>query len=286
MPTLVEDLADGLKLTFTDGEKIQLSRAWDAQDLTGLTPTATFASALTLPGLPKPTDPIQITDPRGKVRTLWPANYSLDPFPPADARVTIGYSERDLSIAGSDEFGKCTISGGTSVRQIDTEFDAENLAKPFLQRTPIFVAYDPTQGALAGGGSGAIATTTVRQGGSVSAFIPESSITFTRFERSAPDGRSREYGGKRNAAPYRGCAANTLLIWSVTFDQIANDLFTASYTMVYDPYMFWNQILRYIDPLTGQPPRLTQTQLAGQNGIKEVETQQSVAFQPLQLVVA
>lgn len=286
MPTLVEDLSEGLKLNFKDGERIELSRAWDAQDLTGLTPTATFASALTLPGLPKPDQPIQITDPRGKVRTLWPANYSLDPFPPADARVTIGYSERDLSIQGSDEFGKCTISGGTSVRQIDTEFDADNLAKPFLQRVPIFVAYDPTQGALAGGGGGAIATTTQRQGGSVPAFLPESSITFTRFERSSPDGRSRDFGGKRNASLYRGCAAGTLLMWSVTFDQIATDLFNASYTMVYDPYMLWNQILRFVDPLTGQPPRLTQTQLAGQNGIKEVQTQQDVAFQSLQLVVA
>lgn len=278
-PSLEEDLTDGLQLGLRDGEKIFLTRSFFAKDLEGATPVEVFASALNLPGIPEPGEFITIFG-----RRVYPTDYDLEPWPPNDAAVRVGYSERNLSISAGENFGLCTVSGGTSVRQIETEFDATNLAKPFLQREPIWVAYDPSQ-------TGAPefveppSGETVYQGGSVPAFIPDSSVTFTRFERTYPGGRSREYAGKRNAAAYEGCAAGTLLMWSVTFQQIRGDLFQTSYTMVYDPYGFWNQVLRYIDPLTGYPPKLTQAQLAGQNGVKEIITQPSVSFAALNLQI-
>lgn len=284
-PSLEEDLSDGLKLTARNGgEQISLTREWFAKDLEGGTPVEVFSSAWNLPGIPAPGDYITITI-AGRTRRVYPNDYELDPWPPNDAGVRVVYSEKNLSIGISEEFGVCTVSGGTSLRQIETEFDADNLQKPFLERTPISVSYDPNRdGApgvllVAGGG------TTVLQGGSVPAFIPDSSVTFTRFERTYPGARQRNYAGKRNAVEYEGCPIGTLLMWSVTFQQIRGDLYSTSYTLVYDPYMFWNQVLRYTDPLTGYPPKLSKAQLAGQNGIKEIVTQPSITFQALKLKI-
>lgn len=281
MPTLVEDLSDGLQLRLVDGERLELVRAWDAQDLVGANPTAVFASAWSLTGVPTPNDYLDIMKPGGSLARVWPANYDLTPFPPADARLNVTYSERNLAILGASTFGKCTVSGDSTLQQIETEFDWDNLQKPFAQREPLFVEYTAT-GVSVGAGGGA----TQQQGGRVPMFLPRASRTFTRFERTYPGARQDDYSGKRNSDAFMGAPVGTLLMWHVGFDQIRSDLYSCSYTVVNDPYMKWQQVLRFVDPLSGKPQKLTQGQVAAQNGIKEVTTQGSIAFGALQIEIA
>ena len=68
--------------------------------------------------------------------------YSRDPepFPPVDCIVKVNYGP---PIAGS-LFGPPKLRIGSTAEQQETEFDADNLAKPLLQRTPIVVRYDPS----------------------------------------------------------------------------------------------------------------------------------------------
>lgn len=274
MPTLIEDLSEGFKLALRDGEKIELTRVFHVTQLVGETAVLRLASALDVPGLPLPQEFITV---RG--RQVYPRNYDVQPFADDEATITVQYSEIDLSITGGGNDGRCIVSGGTSLRQVETEFDVDNLTIPFDQREPIYVEYDASEDGEPGDNA-------IEQGGRVLAFLPDSSVTFTRFERSYPGGRSRDYAGKRNASAYEGCAPGTLLMWSVTFQQIRSNLYQVSYTMVYDPYGKWNQILRYIDPLTGKPPKLSQAQVEGENGIKEITTQEDISFQSLNLVIA
>lgn len=269
MPSLIENLADSLRISIRDGQHITATRKYHAYELGTGDNMSVLASVFAL-GLPGPSDGVTILIPgTSSARTIYPSSYDATPFGDDEAEVTVGYAEINLSIPPSSTFGLCTVSGGTTLRSIETEFDADNLELPFESRTPISVTYNDDD-----------------QGGRVPMFMPESSVTFTRYERSYPGVRSRAYAGKTNADDYEGCPADTLLMWSVSFEQIASSLWQTAYTMVFDPNNYWRQFLRYVDPDTHLPPSLDADDIADGNGITQVTTQGRVVFASLDIVVA
>lgn len=269
MPTLIEDLAEGLSIVLRDGQHFTATRKYHAYGLGTGDNLTVLASAFAIGTLPGPTSGITILIPGTlEARSIYPNSYEARPFGDDEAEITVGYSEIQLAIPASSEFGPCRVSGGTTLRQVETEFDYNNLQLPFANREPISVTYEGDD-----------------QGGRVPMFMPESAVTFTRFENTYPGGRSREYAGTTNSDDYEGCPPDTLLMWAVTFDHVATSLWQTSYTMVYDPHSYWRQVLRYIGS-DGLPPKLTNSDVSSENGIKEVTTQGQTVFASLDIVVA
>lgn len=283
MPFLIENLADSLRISIRDGQHITATRQYHAYELDtssgdNMSTLAQVFNFAPSPGLPGLQDGITVRIPgTTTARSIFPNTYDATPYADNEAVIVVGYAEMDLSIPDSGTFGLCTVSGGTTLRQVETEFDFGNLELPFENREAISVQYDAANDV-----PGAAAPV---QGGRVPVFMPDSSVTFTRYERTYPGGRSRIYAGNTNADDYEGCPPNSLLMWSVTFEQIASGLWQTAYTMCFDPYNKWRQYLRYQNS-DGTFPKLTAAKIANSNGIKEITTQNQVNFTSLDLVVA
>lgn len=274
------DQTEGLRLFVRNGNEIGAVRPFFLSDVPGDTAIQKLANALNDPQIPAMSAGIAVRLPGSNTfRAMYPNDYEVTPWSDGDATVTVIYAERDLSIAGGASFGKAFMSGGTSLKQIETEFNWDEMQKPFLERTPLEITYDPDQdGPISGGAH-------TPQGVRVPAFVPDACVSFTRYERTDPSERSFQYTAKRNAAPFMGTAKYTMLMLSVMFDQLGSQLFRVTYNMAYDPITLHSAVARWIDPTTGLPPRLSKNQVAGQNGIKEVIVQGDENFNALQIVL-
>jgi hypothetical protein len=265
-PSLEEDLVDGFSITRDADGVYTLVRTFFARDLTGATPVDRFASALSLSGLPARGDTIVID---GTTVYAGPAN--LTPWPPADAMIKITYTERQtgLDIAG---FGPIERESGTTLEQGETEFDADNLALPYANRTPISVEYDPTSSGAVG--SGALPP----QGGRVPILVPKSTRVFTREQTVDPADYAEDYVGRTNSNVWKGYQPETVLCLQIVGRNRGDGRWKVTHVFAIDKETKFRQFARYVLPDTGKPPKLSNGQLAAQNGIKEVIVQGSVAF--------
>jgi hypothetical protein len=276
--TVIPDQTEGLRLFVRNGTEIGAVWQFFLADVPGDTALSKMANALNDPGLPSLGAGLVVRLPgTNTFRAIYPQDYEVTPWSDGDATVTVTYAERDLSIPSGGLTGRAFISGGTSVKQIETEFTYDEMQKPFLQRTPIEISYDADQnGAISGGRH-------TPQGVRVPAFVPDACVTFTRYERTNPMERSLQYTAKRNASPWMGAQKYSLLMLAVTFDQLGSSLFRTGYVTAYDPITLHNAVARYIDVKTGLPVTLTKEQVAGQNGIKEIVVQGDEDFNALNI---
>jgi hypothetical protein len=108
---------------------------------------------------------------------------------------------------------------------------------------------------------------------------PKSTVIYVKTLNFDPSGLSRTYASRRNNATWKGLAAGTVLCLEITGD--SNDggsNYETTFAMAYDPDEKWLQYDRYIDPLTGKPPALTNAQVAAGNGIGVVNVQGDADF--------
>jgi hypothetical protein len=151
MPEVEEDLNDGFKLVERDGE-LTLTRVFFCKDLEGADAVTKFSQALQLTAdddapahtggdVPSEFDSITIGG-----KTLYVQSRELTPWPPADAQVSVVYSGRPRAFNEAG-FSPTLWECGATNEQNETDFDAENLALDFAERTPITVPYtDPDDG--------------------------------------------------------------------------------------------------------------------------------------------
>jgi hypothetical protein len=196
----------------------------------------------------------------------------IDPHFPADCRILLHYGIPQPGTAG----GATRIRIGTTLDRGETEFDAANRALPFASRVPIEVVYDSantTPGANA-----------VYQGGRVPALFPKSTVIYTRSNSYDPSGESRTYAGKTNSVTWKGLAVGTVLCLEIFGESTdGGATFVTDYALAYDPDDGFMQYLRYIDPLTGKPPKLTAAYVNARNGITDIAVQGSADFNSLGL---
>jgi hypothetical protein len=113
--------------------------------------------------------------------------------------------------------------------------------------------------------------------------MPKNAVTFTRYETTSPTARARSYVGRTNSVTFFGGAVDTVLLVELSFQQEATNRFLASYTFAEDPINKWKQTARY-RLIDGSYPKLSATQVAGSNGVKEVTVQGTANFNDLNFV--
>jgi hypothetical protein len=269
MPTLEENLAEGLSIQMGNGGRWTARRTWHAKDLTGATPFEAFASALALAGAPQKNDTVTVQG-----RVLYCDAIDLDPWPPADAIVRATYNERP---DGSGTVGSSSlISGGAVLQEVESDFSYAELQKPFAERQPITVEYDPDS--TGAPGAGALEPQSAR----VPMLAAKQSISFTRVEDGDPTDTAKQCAGRTNSATWKGLAAGTALMVEIRFESRDNGAtWTVSYTIAYDE-AGWTQVARYRLE-NGTLPELVPSQLAAENGAKEIVVQGEADFNLLAL---
>lgn len=268
MPTVEEDLAEGLSIT-KDSGKVICKRTFLTKDL--LLPTGQtqevfrFATATSLVGIPADGSQIVING-----HLLTARKFDLEPLPPTDAIVRVTYIDDPLTIyVPGWPTGPTSISGGTFAVQDQTAFDRANLDKPWDQRKPIFVGYDPGTADAPYEGRTREGLKNPDQGGTVPFFKNNSEINYERFERDEPSAKSRQFSSMVNATTWKGVPAGVALCLRITFDNsgIADLPWRVSYSFAFDFDDKWKKWMQYIDPPTGRAPAITALMVKNQNGI-------------------
>lgn len=276
MPSMEEDLNEGMTLTLQNG-RLRLTRTFLCKDLELPSPgdpeVLRFASALNVTGIPATNHRLDIAV-KGVLHKLYATDFNLDPLPPVDAVLKVGYLPNELSVfdPGAGDFGTITIQGGTTLETVETDFDYENLQKPLFQRTPITVEYDAL--AALSGGAPAVDSAFKPQGAKVPRLSPKTVETYTRNEKSYPATRARQYAGKTNRSAWHGLAPHTVLMTAITYTSSdGGENWTVSYSAIYDPETEFRQWARYILPETGKPVPVDESMLSNENGIKSIVVQ-------------
>lgn len=201
---------------------------------------------------------------------------TLTAFPPTDVNFVLNYGPR---IAGT-LLGPVKLDIGTTLQQGQTSFDAANLALPWNMRTCIEVTFDE----LSAGAPGLV-TETNTQGGSVPFYFQQPSATFTTTLPLAEwnvGALSTQYTGKTNSEEWKGEPANSLLMMMIVGSSEDGEITdVVRFQVNRDIYDYWMPYLRYIDPLSSFPPKITPAQLRAFNGIKQITVQASEDFNEL-----
>lgn len=195
------------------------------------------------------------------------------PWPPLDCTVELVYQSPG---PGDIIDGPPRISIRTSLSQSETDFTAEDLAKPFAQRKPITVSYDSST-------TGAPGPSAQKQSVRVPILLPRSVVVFNRRTSTNPAARSRQYVGKLNADSFLGHEPETFLCVEVAADSFNGSTWGEVLSFEFDPIEKFKQVARWVNPSTGIAPELTPNHLANENGIRQIAVQGKVAFAPLNL---
>lgn len=201
---------------------------------------------------------------------------NITAFPPYDANFTLNYGP---PIAGT-LLGPVKLDIGTSLQQGETSFDAANLALPWTMRTCIQVTYD--QNSMT---APMTVTETNTQGGSVPFYFQQPTATFTvtlPLSDYNVGALSTQYTGTTNSETWKGEDPNTLLMMQIFGSSDDGEITdVVKFTVNRDIYDFWMPFLRYIDPISGKPPKLSATQLQNMNGINQIMVQGQQDFNDL-----
>jgi hypothetical protein len=269
MPSVEEDLVDGMKSRINADGLIELTRVFFAYNLEnpGGPEVNRFLSAYGLAQIPKYEDELLFMD-----RTLVVAGIELEPWPPADAIVTVDYLEDD---SGPSGIGAVEKEAGSTLEFGETDFDAENLLLPYAERTPIEVEYD----FAAAGAPGPLAS---RANVRVPIYLPRASRTYTRQESTDPGLIAEFYVGRTNRTEWHGYPPETVLCLAIVGRNFGQGWRT-TYEFAIDRIEKFRQYARFRDPTTADYPALTTAQLAANNGIKEVIVQDTAEFNDLDI---
>lgn len=281
MPTVEEDLNNGLALSEDEAGKKTLTRVFFCKDLTGGNPVDLFASALELVAggiahtggdIPKRNDKLTVqgTD-------YWVKTRELKPWPPADADVTVVYTTDPPAESGTAGLGPVTVEVGATLDQAETDFDYANLQLPFASRQTIRIPYDPSAVSPPASAPTFGARVPILLPKPVSNYNRDEAISETDFEDKAD-----AYVGCTNSVPWKGRAKGTVLCLAIIGRKGGDGVMAANYQFARDKHGF-KQVARVIDPNTGQPVPLDAAKVAAGNGVKEVTVQGEADFNALAL---
>lgn len=195
------------------------------------------------------------------------------PFAPFDCFVDLYFGS---PIAGT-LLGPVKLEVGTTLQQADTAFDAANQALPWNMRAAISVVYSPTDP-----GPGAHPQ---KAGGTVPYYAQYPSATFTTTLPNSDyniGALSTQYAGTTNSSAWKGEVMNSLLCMSLNGCSDDGEITSVTKFVVNrDIFDLWQPVLRYIDPVSNLPPKLSQAQIAAFNGINQITVQGQEDFNSL-----
>jgi hypothetical protein len=265
MPTVVEDLSDGLKLTLRDGGYV-LTRVFHCEDLIGANPIEIFASALKMTaggpahfgGNVPDYDDLQIVN----GVELYAREFDVEPFSAADATVTVNYIQTSPIISG---FGPTIIEVGSTLEVADTEFSADQLTLPWDQRTPIEVLWDRSV-------SGQPGANAEKQTPRVPAFVGKAARRYIREQSTNPETIAESVVGRTNLTTWKGLPQDAAMCVEYVGRYSGDGRWTVNAAFAVDREGLFRSVARAIDSQTGQPAYVNQLDVQFENGIKVVRT--------------
>lgn len=270
MGTLLQEQQEGLKYRIENGREVA-TMVYHVTGCVGSTPLLRVRDAArNTPGIPQEGSEIL---PRLVVESVEAVPFGQDE---ATVTVTARTPENQTVIGVPGGSLNTFYEVGTTLEQGVTNFDRTQLSKPFSARVPATVQYARTIGT----GSTAY-TTTDEQMITLPIYLPRSTWVQRKRIKTTADRvsqTSRKYAGKVNSAGWRGGPRNAWLctgIVGTSQDLVQWDIVE---TFAFDDIDFWRPTARYVDPLTGQTPALTQDDVAQLNGIAQVDVQPEADF--------
>jgi hypothetical protein len=206
------------------------------------------------------------------------------PFAPVDCFVSMYFGS---PISGT-LLGPVKLDISVSLTQAETQFDAANQALPWNMRTAISVQYDASSPGAPGSpifNPPLIQVWPPIAGGTVPYYAQYPTATFTTTLPLADfnvGALGTQYAGTTNSSTYMGEPPNSLLCMGIngsSDDGMITDV--TQFHVQRDIYDLWTPVLRYIDPVSGLPPKLTQTQIAAYNGVNQIVVQGQEDFNSL-----
>ena len=159
---------------------------------------------------------------------------------------------------------------GTTLEQGITNFNRSELRKPFANRTPYKISYKASATATA-----------VEQSVTLPIYLPRSNWVQRKRIKTTADRVSqvsRFFAGTVNSKAWKGGPKNAWLctgIVGTSQDLVQWDIVE---TFAFDNIDYWRPTARYVDPITGQPPALTASDVQQSNGIASVDVQPEADF--------
>ncbi len=287
-PELWEDLNSSFRIGRNNG-KFQMTREFHALHLIGLTPPERLAQALSLTAtgvahaganLPDDGEEREIVV-VGKAHKVYANVFDVEPWSNDEAGIRVTYTHEMRGQIEFIGFGPVTKEVGASVEEIETDFDWENLQKPYEQRKRITVRHNSWRDAID-------YTTPLQthedrpQDVRVRMWRGKPVLNFTRDQTADPEPMADEFVGFTNNAVWRGYAKNTVLCIAIVGRSIGTGVWNTLYSFARDKNGF-KQYARWINPDTGNAPELTVPMILGFNGVREITVQGDANFAQLNI---
>jgi hypothetical protein len=274
--TVMEDLREGLQMQMAESAGIvnrTLTRAFLFKDLPGLG-IAKFLSVWNYLGVTLQGDGGPVTIPRSNERLImasqvvYAKSFEVVASADADAELRVGYVNTPLS-----GFDNVVMETGTTYEQDETDWDAENVVKPFNQRTPMYFLYDPQRQGTPND------TPDTRHAVRLPVLTGKSFVRYTKTISKDPRIYSERFCSppKTNNRPWKGYATETVLALQIV-GRNAGQGWSTMFDFAVDKIGHFRQVGRVRDPQTGEPIPLTQQQVSQNNGIKEFTVQPKENF--------
>lgn len=256
--SIIDFLTDGLVIEF-DGTRMSVTVPIHVKDLdtpAGGSPVDLLAEALTVAGMPEPGDGLLISG-----RNVYARRYRIGAWANADAEVIVTYVEDDSAIGGTGAI----IEGGSTLEQSETDFESAERRKPWAERTPMSVLWDPSS-------DGAPTAAAEEQAVRLPYFAGKPYRRYIKTLSEDPSALAEQFVGAVNNAVWKGYPVESVLCMSITF-QNAGEGFRTTFDFAIDRDTRWRQIGRARDRTTGEFVTITNVQLANYNGAKDFVVQ-------------
>lgn len=266
MPTLIPDLTDGLRIEF-DGTRLSATVPYHVADLDITTDKVQMlAQAMSVAGVPAPGTSMELEG-----RTLYAMRYSVGAWSDADAELIVTWVEDEAAMGGVGT----EVEVGSTLEQGETDFTAEERAKPFLERSPMYVLWNPAvDGAT-------VDSSEFRQHVRLPYFAGKPFRRYTKTLSEDPGALAEEFVGATNSTAWKGYEPEQVLCMGIVGRNAGNGGFRTTFDFAIDKELLWHQIGRARDRATGEFVAVTNAQLAGGNGIDEFVVQKQADFNDL-----
>lgn len=279
MPTVTEDLRDGMRSGVSEDGGATITRVFyfkdlvgsgvyrllSAWDFVGTTMTGDGGGLVAIPG-----DNDRIIF-RGK--ETFAKEFDLQPEGDADAVLTVNYRENDPNVF--DGNGGVVIEAGTTYETDLTDFDGANMDKPLSQRKPMYVVYEA--------GSRGRPRDAIENEYPVRLpkLVSKAYRRYTKRINVDPGPLGEAYSTRTNKTTWKGYPPESVLCLSINGSNEGQG-WKATADFAIDRVTFHRQVGRAVgrasDPNPGEPIALTAEDLANFNGIDEFRVQGQADF--------
>jgi hypothetical protein len=281
MPSVIEDLSEILHSQWTSRGGLTLTRGFHIKDLAGGSGADLFMQAWNLLGttlqgeggpvtLPRPSEGMIIGG-----REVFANDINIDPWPPADATLTVTYNEDNTELSG---FDNVEVETGTTYETDETDFAASEWGKPFNERKTMYLLYDPDRDGPPSD------LTKYRHDIRAPILVGKSfrRMTKTLGEDPAPLGERFCSPPKTNKTTWKGYPPETILCLSIV-GRNAGRGWRTTFDFAVDKVGKFRHVARVTDKETGLPIPLRPIDVANRNGIDEFVVQPQDNFNALPL---